>query len=153
MWDSQLPGSGNVVSKQNRLQSRQLRPWRDHVLDAFRHVSLTGANNEPFFFPLRLGFLPFDSEFTEEVIRNTIEGRYDLEDEFWQCVSDEAKDLVQKLLEKDPERRISLVNAVEHPWFKVFQPIQSNREDRVKSHFSWVNNNSKLRLKLERISI
>jgi serine/threonine protein kinase len=73
----------------------------------------------PFFFPNRIGFLPFDSEFTEEVIRNTIEGRFEMEDEFWQCVSDEAKDLVRRLLEIDPEKRISLPDAMNHPWLKV----------------------------------
>lgn len=60
--------------------------------------------------------MPFDSEFPEEILRNTMEGLYDIEDEFWQCVSDEAKDLVQKLLQKDPEKRITLIEAINHPW-------------------------------------
>lgn len=44
------------------------------------------------------GYLPFDSDIPQEIIQNTIDGVYDIEDEFWQCVSDDAKDLVVGLL-------------------------------------------------------
>jgi calcium-dependent protein kinase len=33
-------------------------------------------------------------------------------------VSAEAKDLVQKLLTYNPEKRINALNAVNHPWIK-----------------------------------
>lgn len=58
-----------------------------------------------------------------------MEGIYDIEDEFWQCVSDEAKDLVQKLLQKDPEKRITLIEAINHPWVQVVFISSSHRTD------------------------
>ena len=35
----------------------------------------------------------------------------------WDDVATHAKDLISKLLQKDPNRRISLAKAMEHPWF------------------------------------
>jgi serine/threonine protein kinase len=40
--------------------------------------------------------------------------------------SDESKDLIIKLLEKDQNKRISLDEALAHDWFKEFH---SNRFD------------------------
>lgn len=47
-----------------------------------------------------------------------MDGRYDIEDEFWNCVDDEAKDLVRGLLEIDPEKRLTLQEAKNHKWLK-----------------------------------
>ena len=44
-------------------------------------------------------------------------GRYDLEDnESWKTVSAEAKDLIRKLMQPDPNKRISAIDALEHAW-------------------------------------
>lgn len=39
-----------------------------------------------------------------------------LEEEDWQDVSKEAKDLLSALLERDPEKRLSPLQALNHPW-------------------------------------
>lgn len=36
----------------------------------------------------------------------------------WDEVSDEAKDLVRRLLTYDPNKRISAADALQHPWIK-----------------------------------
>jgi serine/threonine protein kinase len=36
---------------------------------------------------------------------------------YWDKISDKAKDLVSRMLEKDPNARISAEEALEHPWF------------------------------------
>lgn len=40
---------------------------------------------------------------------------------FWNLANKSfiAKDLVAKFLHKDPSKRISLVDAAQHPWIKV----------------------------------
>lgn len=43
-------------------------------------------------------------------------GEYDLESGVWTRISVEAKDMVRKLMEVDPERRLSAKGALEHPW-------------------------------------
>jgi len=37
----------------------------------------------------------------------------------WGFVSREAKDLILKLLQTNPEKRLSAAEALEHPWFKT----------------------------------
>jgi serine/threonine protein kinase len=36
-------------------------------------------------------------------------------------VSPECKDLISKLLEKNPTKRISGIQALNHPWFKMLE--------------------------------
>ena len=35
----------------------------------------------------------------------------------WSGISDDAKDLIKKMLERDPAERISAVSAMAHPFF------------------------------------
>ena len=49
----------------------------------------------------------------------TIQGDYEMYDEIWEEISDDAKDLIQNLLEVDPENRITLREAISHPWFRL----------------------------------
>jgi serine/threonine protein kinase len=58
------------------------------------------------------------------VIQKTLEGDYQLDDKRWKLISSEAKDLVTKLLENDPNQRISIEEALIHPWFDKFPQLQ-----------------------------
>ena len=40
--------------------------------------------------------------------------------ENWDSVSPEAKDLVQHLLELNPEKRYSMKDVINHPWMQLF---------------------------------
>ena len=42
----------------------------------------------------------------------------------WNSISDSAKDLVKKMLTLDPNSRIKVEEALEHPWIKVTKQIQ-----------------------------
>lgn len=47
-----------------------------------------------------------------------LNGEYDTElREPWPEISEEAKDLVRKLMEPDPNTRIKAVEALNHSWF------------------------------------
>lgn len=37
----------------------------------------------------------------------------------WADISEDAKDLVGRMLDPDPERRITIEDALKHPWIKV----------------------------------
>lgn len=66
---------------------------------------------------LSSGLLPFFSEEPELVIRNTQECLIYLEsDENFLAKSDELKDLITKLLQRDPNDRISVADALVHPF-------------------------------------
>lgn len=66
------------------------------------------------------------------IINKTIRGDYQLTDLHWQNISPEAKDLVTQLLQGDPDKRMSLTDAMNHPWiverdkFKKYDGV--NRE-------------------------
>ena len=64
--------------------------------------------------------MPFDSLLPEEIVKNTIDGKFNLDDDCWENVSDEAKDLINNLLKTNPKERISLEDAISHPWQKKF---------------------------------
>jgi len=64
------------------------------------------------------GLLPFDAYEVDTILRNTLQGDIPMEDEHWQNVSPEAKDLLTKFLHKDPAQRIEVAEALKHPWIK-----------------------------------
>lgn len=62
------------------------------------------------------GMLPFDSDDNKETARQTIYDPVPFGHKVWSFVSDEAKDLISRLLEKDRFKRISLEEVLAHPW-------------------------------------
>mmetsp|Transcript_13697 Transcript_13697/g.26115 ORF Transcript_13697/g.26115 Transcript_13697/m.26115 type:complete len:758 (-) Transcript_13697:124-2397(-) len=64
------------------------------------------------------GDLPFMGRSQKELFRKIVVGTYEFPDESWSHVSDEAKDLVSKLLVTDPAQRISSRDALASPWMR-----------------------------------
>ncbi|XP_026096210.1 serine/threonine-protein kinase Chk2-like [Carassius auratus] len=63
------------------------------------------------------GYPPFNSECpTMSVREQIISGQYQFIPSQWKKVSNEAKDLIKKLLVVDPEKRLSVEEALTHPW-------------------------------------
>uniref|UniRef100_A0A1Q3G0T1 non-specific serine/threonine protein kinase n=1 Tax=Culex tarsalis TaxID=7177 RepID=A0A1Q3G0T1_CULTA len=55
-----------------------------------------------------------------EIIMSKIQrGSFDLESSTWVCVSEEAKDLVRRLLSVDPDRRITMEQLLVHDWLDL----------------------------------
>lgn len=72
--------------------------------------------------------LPFYSDNETEYKRNIVKQKLQLQNESaWQKVSEQAKDLVEKLLDKNPERRLDAKDALNHPWFDEIGPKYNNR--------------------------
>jgi serine/threonine protein kinase len=63
------------------------------------------------------GVLPFDDDDDREIARQTIYDPPDFTYHTWTDISEDAKDLVAKLLEKNRHKRIRLEKVLEHPWF------------------------------------
>ena len=65
------------------------------------------------------GYPPFSDEITEYSLHDQIcQGRYSFPPEFWKNVSDDAIDLIKQLLTLDPKKRLTTVEALEHPWMQ-----------------------------------
>lgn len=41
------------------------------------------------------------------IFREILKGRLDLDSDPWPCISESAKDLIKKMLERDPKKRLS----------------------------------------------
>ncbi len=66
------------------------------------------------------GNLAFGAHKISEIFHNTLNGSYQINDKRWKLISSEAKDLIKKLLDIEPEDRITLDEALTHPWFSKF---------------------------------
>ncbi|XP_038061336.1 MAP kinase-activated protein kinase 5-like [Patiria miniata] len=76
------------------------------------------------------GYPPFYPEtpsrkISREMCHRIMAGQYDFPAEEWRHISDEAKDLVTKLLKVDPMERLNISELMEHSW------MQENRASNV----------------------
>ena len=70
-------------------------------------------------FLLLSGTLPFLGRSQKELFRKIVAGKYEFSDSSWNDVSDDAKDLVKRMLVLDPDKRITAKEAVRHPWLMI----------------------------------
>ena len=66
-----------------------------------------------------VGHAPFDGCDDEEITSNIQSGIYSKVDKRWKKASREVKDLIQKLLIYQPKKRLTAIQALQHPWFKI----------------------------------
>jgi len=65
---------------------------------------------------LLCGFPPFYEEELPALFDQILKGRYDFPSPWWDNVSEDAKDLVRKMLTVDPKKRISAADVLKHKW-------------------------------------
>ena len=80
------------------------------------------------FYILLTGRPPFDGNDDEEILKNVEKGVYDKTSYPFPSLSSLVKDLINKLLQYDPKKRISAEEAFEHQWFKT---AEFKRKDKV----------------------
>ncbi|KAM8885655.1 serine/threonine-protein kinase Chk2 isoform 2-T3 [Spinachia spinachia] len=72
------------------------------------------------------GYPPFHESFggqsvTEQILR----GEFSMVPSRWRSISDPAKDVVRKLLVVDPSRRMTIEEALQHPWLQDHAMVQT----------------------------
>ena len=77
---------------------------------------------------LLTGRPPFDGNDDEEILENVKKGVYDKWSYPFPLLSSQAKDLIVKLLQYDPKKRLSAEQALEHQWFKT---AEFKKKDKV----------------------
>jgi calcium/calmodulin-dependent protein kinase I len=65
------------------------------------------------------GGVPFTGKNHKELFKAIIDGSYDFDSESWEGVSEDAKDLISKLLIKDPRQRFSATDSLRHAWIRA----------------------------------
>ena len=67
---------------------------------------------------LLCGHPPFHSKSNREVLEKTCRGTFKMEGSGWRDVSDEAKDLVRGMLQRDPRKRLTVAEVIAHAWLR-----------------------------------
>ena len=66
-----------------------------------------------------VGHAPFEGKNDREIMEKVKKGNFSKNERRWINASDEVKDLINKLLIYEPEKRLTALDALKHPWFKV----------------------------------
>ncbi|XP_022886489.1 calcium-dependent protein kinase 21-like [Olea europaea var. sylvestris] len=96
------------------------------------------------------GVPPFWAETEKGIFNAILKEEVDFVGQPWPSISNSAKDLVQKMLTKDPKKRITPAEVLEHPWVKgqaPDKPIDNAVLSRMKQ-FRAMNKLKKLALKV-----
>ncbi|XP_062849772.1 death-associated protein kinase 3 [Trichomycterus rosablanca] len=67
------------------------------------------------------GASPFLGETKQETLTNISAVNYDFDEEYFSNTSELAKDFIRRLLVKDPKKRMTIQDSLEHPWIKVIK--------------------------------
>jgi calcium-dependent protein kinase len=71
---------------------------------------------------LLLGQVPFDGEDDDVICQKIVSEEINFDNSKFKKLSKESVDFLKKLLEKNPDKRISSAQALEHVWIKKFAP-------------------------------
>ncbi|XP_077299107.1 phosphorylase kinase gamma isoform X2 [Arctopsyche grandis] len=86
-------------------------------------------------FTLLVGCPPFWHRKQMVMLRNIMEGKYSFTSPEWADISEAPKDLIRRLLVVDPDKRISLHDALHHPFFNTVQLKTASFNARKKFRF------------------
>ncbi|XP_059478741.1 phosphorylase b kinase gamma catalytic chain, skeletal muscle/heart isoform isoform X3 [Neocloeon triangulifer] len=70
-------------------------------------------------YTLLVGCPPFWHRKQMVMLRNIMEGKYSLSTPEWEDITDAPKDLIRKLLVVDPSKRLTITEALAHPFFQI----------------------------------
>ncbi|KAH9498301.1 hypothetical protein Btru_006486 [Bulinus truncatus] len=68
------------------------------------------------------GYSPFAGDDNHQTFQFVNQADYDFDDEVWEHVSDDAKDFIKRLLIKDKKQRMTIDEALDHPWLNPRHP-------------------------------
>eukprot|EP00252_Welwitschia_mirabilis_P012391 TRINITY_DN27424_c0_g2_i1.p1 TRINITY_DN27424_c0_g2~~TRINITY_DN27424_c0_g2_i1.p1 ORF type:complete len:481 (-),score=105.39 TRINITY_DN27424_c0_g2_i1:248-1690(-) len=88
---------------------------------------------------LLFGALPFRGNSVEEIFKSVREVTLDVNSEPWQALSARARDLLSKMLSRDPEKRPSPQEVLRHPWILSHtESLQADSPTRKKHKISHI---------------
>jgi calcium/calmodulin-dependent protein kinase I len=89
-------------------------------------------------FLLLCGKLPFDGGDQNEIIRNTIQAEFKVNQGVWGKLSVHAQGLIKALLHKDPTERITARDTLKHPFFNSYLISRRNSINQSRMSMSQV---------------
>ena len=73
---------------------------------------------------LLVGFPPFWNNDDSKLLSLIAEGRFTMPERYWDDVTDDAKDLVRRMLVVHPHKRVTASKALNHPWISDFLTLE-----------------------------
>ncbi|XP_047155377.1 CDPK-related kinase 5-like isoform X1 [Vigna umbellata] len=73
---------------------------------------------------LLCGSRPFWARTESGIFRAVLRATPSFDEPPWPSLSDEAKDFVKRLLNKDPRKRMTAAQALSHPWIKNYKDVK-----------------------------
>ena len=83
-------------------------------------------------FILLAGYHPFDvwgNTPEPELLRKVVDVDYNFKDPAWDSISQDAMDLIKKLIRKEPEQRLSLSDYLESDWIKTSKGYKQQEDE------------------------
>jgi len=75
------------------------------------------------------GYFPFNDEMgnQKKLFKLIKKGQFEFHPDYWGSVSDDAKDLISRMLTKDPTKRITAAQALNHRWLTLTDDVLAQR--------------------------
>ncbi|KFR02284.1 Calcium/calmodulin-dependent protein kinase type 1, partial [Nipponia nippon] len=86
------------------------------------------------------GYPPFYDENDTKLFEQILRADYEFDSPYWDDISDSAKDFIQHLMEKDPGKRFTCEQALQHPWIAgdtaLDKNIHQSVSEQIKKNFA-----------------
>ncbi len=83
-------------------------------------------------FIMLCGYPPFEGDNNKEIFKRVLQQKLEFDPEDWTQISEEVKQLISLMLQKDPQNRISIIDALNHPWFSIIHSEKHDLQDQKK---------------------
>lgn len=113
-------GLSKIAQADSEMSTRAGTPYyiSPEVLDGKYNQSCDIWSAGVILYILLCGYPPFYGNSDREILDAVKTGDFNFEGEEWESVSDDAKDLISKMLTK-PAQRLTASQVLEHTWFKT----------------------------------
>jgi calcium-dependent protein kinase len=129
-------GTGNFFDNEKKLSLRVGTPYyiAPEVLGKNYKEKVDIWSCGVILYILLVGYPPFAGSNTQEILGAVKLGKYEMSSPEWSKINKNAKDLVKKMLEYNPDKRISAKEALAHPFFsKISKLINTVAEPELSS--------------------
>jgi len=86
-------------------------------------------------FLLLVGYPPFWQNDDRKLMLLIVEGCYNMSARYWDEVSDDATDLVKRMLVVHPHKRVTAFKALNHPWITDFEGNEEETNGHCTNNF------------------